>query len=76
MIELFVEFLESVKSCEFYISPLDHVRKLRYSSIVHLTSINNFQICQHLVITQGDSAQGRRSSYLEAQALYLSLRTS
>ena len=45
--------------CELDISALDHVRKLRLSSIVHLTSINKFLILSRL----SDSAQGRRGSY-------------
>ena len=40
-LERFYEFKESVEvdSVKLYISALDHVRKLRFSSMVHLTSI-------------------------------------
>ena len=69
--EWFYKFLESVKSglCELYISALDHVMKLKLSSILHLTSINSVSVLS----CPSDSAQG---SYFQAQALYLSLRTS
>ena len=45
-----------------------HVRKLRFSSIVHRTSINRLS-------RLSDSAQGRRGLYFQAKALYLSLGT-
>ena len=49
------------------------VRKLRFSSIVHLTSI--YKQIVSILSCLSDSAQGRRGSYFQAQALCLSLRT-
>ena len=61
---------------ELYISALDYVRMPRFRSIVHLTYIN--KSCFNLVVILShlsDSAHGRRGSYFQAQALYLSLKT-
>ena len=43
------------------------------SSVVHLASINK---CALVLSRLSDSVAGRRGSYFQAQALYLSLRTS
>ena len=53
-------------------SALNHARELNLRSILNLTSIKITLILSCL----NDSVQGRRDSYFQAQALYLSLRTS
>ena len=44
--------IQTVRShnCELYISAPDHVRKLRLSSIVHLTSIKKLFYCFVLIV--------------------------
>ena len=59
---------------ELYISALDHVRELKLRGIVHLNLI--YKLIALILLCLSDSAQGRRGSYFQAQALYLSLRTS
>ena len=54
-----------VLKVELYISALDHVRKLKYGSRAHMTSVNKLS----------DSVQCR-SLYFQAQALYLSFKPS
>ena len=50
MIFLFLQNVQKLK-CELYISALDHVRRLKFMSNAHLTSLNKlYQYCHAWMI--------------------------
>ena len=52
-----------------YISAIDHARELKFSSYVHLPSIN------HMFLRLSDSVKCTRGYYFRARALYFSFKT-
>ena len=53
---------------KFYISALDHARKLKFSNYVHLPSTTK---CPNIVAS--DSVQCRKGLYFRAGVIYLSI---
>ena len=63
----------NIVTIELYISPLDHVRKQRFNSIVL------FDVYKQIILILSclsDSEQGGKYSYFQAEALFFSLRTN